>query len=97
MCSDPDFTQEKVIFIQLQKSPLLLTAYCCSVTKRLDSGINVRGVEDMKNCIFEIPHGDIKCVLSIKGSNFNEKKDQHFHIYLRSGPRLTPPSPLQSA
>ena len=38
MCSETDFAQEKVIFIQLRKSPFLLTACCYSVTKSLDSG-----------------------------------------------------------
>ena len=27
-------------------------------------------------CIFEIPHNDVKCVLSMKESNFNEKQDK---------------------
>ena len=42
--------------------------------------------------IFETPHNEMKCVMSVKESNFNEKKDQNVHICSRSGPRwLTPP------
>ena len=37
MYSETDFTQE--IKTKQQKSPFLLTACCCSVTKWLDSGI----------------------------------------------------------
>ena len=37
-------------------------------------------------------HNEIKCVLSVKESNFSEKK---YHICFRSGTRwLTPPLPL---
>ena len=43
--------------------------------------VEVKGHE---KCIFETPHNEIKCVLSVKESNFNEKKDQNFHICLRS-------------
>ena len=43
---------------------------------------------------FEPLHNEIKCVLSIKESNFNEKMGQNFHISLRSGPMgLTPQPP----
>ena len=45
-----------------------------------------------EKCIFETLHDEIKCVLSTKESNFNEKMGQNFYICLRSGPRgLTPP------
>ena len=52
--------------------------------------VEVKGHE---KCIFETPHNEIECVLSVKESNFNEKKkDQNFHISLRSRLRwLTPP------
>ena len=36
-------------------------------------------------CIFETVHNQIKCVLSVKESNFNEN-NQNFHICLWSGP-----------
>ena len=39
--------------------------------------VEVKGHE---KCIFETPHNEIKCVLSVKESNFNEKKDQNSHI-----------------
>ena len=46
-----------------------------------------------EKCIFETLHNETKCVLSVKESNFNEKKDQNFHICLWSGLRwLTSPS-----
>ena len=38
-------------------------------------------------CIFETPHNEIKCVLIVKESNFNEKKDPNFHICIWSEPR----------
>ena len=48
----------------------------------------------MKNAIFETPHNEIKCILSIKESNLNKKKGQNFHICSRSEPReLVPPPP----
>ena len=47
--------------------------------------------KEHEKSIFETLHNEIKCVLSVKESNFNEK-NQTFHICLRSGPRwLTPP------
>ena len=39
-----------------------------------------------EKCIFETLYNEIKCVLSVKESNLNKKKDQNFHICLRSGP-----------
>ena len=33
-----------------------------------------------EKCIFETLHNEVKCVLSVKESNFNEKKDQNSHI-----------------
>ena len=40
-----------------------------------------------EKCNFENLHYEIKCVLSITESNFNNKKmEQNFHICLRSGP-----------
>ena len=51
-----------------------------------------------EKCIFETLHNETKCVLSVKESNFNEKKDQNFHICLELGPRwLTPLTPVWSA
>ena len=47
-----------------------------------------------EKCIFETPHNEIKCVLSIKESNFNGKMGQNFLISLRSGPRKLTPYPL---
>ena len=47
-----------------------------------------------EKCIFETPHNGIKCVLSMKESNFNEKMDRNFHFCLRSGPRGLTPYPL---
>ena len=32
----------------------------------------------MKNAFFENPHNEIKCVLSIEGSNFDEKNETKF-------------------
>ena len=50
--------------------------------------------KEIKNAFFETLHNEIKCVMSIKESNFNEKIDQNFHICLRSGPRGLNPPPL---
>ena len=33
-------------------------------------------------CVFETLHNEIKCVLRVKESNFNEKKDQNSHIVI---------------
>ena len=42
---------------------------------------------------FETLNNETECILSVKESNFNEKKDHNFHISLLSGPRwLNPPS-----
>ena len=65
--------KKKEIFIQLQVSsflPFLLAAALCSVTKWSDSGI--------VKCIFGPLHNEIKCVLSIKESNFNETNGSTF-------------------
>ena len=54
----------------------------------------------MAKCIFKTPHYDIKCVLNIEESNFNEEKDQIFTFAYGqgTGPRgLTPAPPLRSA
>ena len=37
--------------------------------------VEVKGHE---KCIFETPYNEIKCVLSVKESNFNEKKIKIF-------------------
>ena len=42
--------------------------------------------EGHEKCIFETLHNEMQCILSVKESNFNEKKNQNFHICLRSGP-----------
>ena len=36
---------------------------------------------------------ELKCVFCVKESNFTGKKDQKFHICLRSGPRWLTPAP----
>ena len=54
----------------------------------------------MAKCIFKTPHYDIKCVLNIEESNFNEEKDQIFTFAYGQGPGprgLTPAPPLRSA
>ena len=43
--------------------------------------------EKHKKCLFELPHNEIKCVLSIKELNFNEKMGQNFHICSQAEPR----------
>ena len=50
----------------------------------------------MKNAFLRPFTMKYKCVLSVKESNFNEKKDQNFHIWLRLGPRWLTPPPLRS-
>ena len=57
MCTETDFTQLKVIFIQLLESPIppfCNTVCCCSVTKWSDGGI-VEAQRAEKKCIFEAP------------------------------------------
>ena len=63
----------KVISIQLQEFPTPPYCRCSSVTKRSDSGIAV--VLKALKCIFETPHNEIKCVLSIIESYSIEKKN----------------------
>ena len=38
-------------------------------------------VKRHEKCIFENPHNEIKCVLNVKESNFNEKKSTHSHLF----------------
>ena len=37
--------------------------------------------EIVERCIFETPHNEIKCVLSVKESNFNEKDIKIFTFF----------------
>ena len=71
--------KKKSIFMQLLESPIPpLTATALR----------------MFICKSVAPHFDNheKGMKNVKESNFNEKKDQYFHICLRSGPTgLTPP------
>ena len=39
--------------------------------------VEVKGHE---KCIFETPYNEIKCVLSVKESNFNEKNQNFEHL-----------------
>ena len=52
----------------------------------------------MKNAFFEAPHKEIKCVLSIKETNFNDKNVTKFShlIMVRAKGADLPPPPLQS-
>ena len=43
--------------------------------------------KENERCIFETLHSEIKCVLSIKQANLNEKVGQNFHLCLWPGPR----------
>ena len=80
--------KKKVIFIQLLESTILpycLLLLCHKMIRQRYSG-SVKGMK-IEKCIFETPHNEIKCISSIKESNFNEKMD-----CLWSGLRgLTPP------
>ena len=97
MCSETDFTQEKVNFHAITGIPNSSTYCCCPLDHHLqEAGPSFwQPQKGHEKCIFETLHNVIKCVLSVTESNFNEKKDQNFHICLRSGPRwLTPPPPF---
>ena len=45
-----------------------------------------------EKCILETPHNDIKCVLSVKESNFNEKSNVSHFLTVRSKV-ADPPTP----
>ena len=47
-----------------------------------------------KNCILETPHNDLKCVLSVTESNFNEKKIKIFTFAYSQGQGSWPSPPL---
>ena len=70
--------RKKVIFIQLQVSPILpycLLLLCHKIVKKRYYS---RGIRDMKKCIFEAPLNEIRCVLGIKESKFNGKNRSKF-------------------
>ena len=96
------FYTRKVIFIQLQEFPTPPYCCCCSVTKRSDSSV-AQALKALK-CIFETPHNEIKCVLSIIESYSSEKNGSKFSHLLTvrtagaAPPRApSPPPPLRSA
>ena len=82
-----NLNKKKVIFIQLQKSPIPPYCRCYSVTKWVDSDI-------YEKCIFETHQNETKRVLSNKESNVNAKMGQNFHICLQSGLSGLIPPPL---
>ena len=96
MYPETDLHKKKVIFIQLLKSPIPPLNDHLQEAAPLDDYLpRQKGHE---KCIFETLHNEMKCVLSIKEPNFNEKMGQNFHICLWSGPTgLTPHPPLPSA
>ena len=84
------YTQKTLVFIQLRKSPFLLTACCCSVTKWSDSGI-AEVLRTWKMHFSNPSRWDEVCF---------EYQRIKFHICLKPGPRVlnpkpndTPPSP----
>ena len=90
MCSETDFTHERKSFSSNFLNPqFFLTVHCsCHGQSRIAVKWRRKGHE---KCIFETPHNEIKCVLSIKELNFNDKRIKIF----TSGPTgLTPPPPL---
>ena len=48
----------------------------------------------MKNAIFETPHNEIKCVLSIKESNFKKNGSKFSHLLTVRAKGAAPPTPL---
>ena len=45
------------------------------------------------NCIFETPHNEIKCVLSVEESSFNEKRSKFSHLLTVRAEVTDPPLP----
>ena len=99
MCSETDFIQEKVKFHSTTGIPNSSPYCCCPRDDHLQEPgpsrssfakgrplilTTTRGHE---KCIFDTLHNEIKCVLIVKESNFNEKKDPNFHICIWSEPR----------
>ena len=74
MCSE---TEEKVILIKLLEFPIFpITVCCCSVSKWSDSAIaEAKWAIGHEKCIFETPHNEIKCVLSIKDVTSSDVND----------------------
>ena len=79
MYSEKDFTQEKSHF---HPTSLIPDPSSCHGYGWIAEKWRRKGHE---KCIFETPHNEIKCVLSIKELNFNDKRIKIF----TSG--LTPP------
>ena len=93
MCSETDFTQEKVNFHATTGIPNSSSYCCCPPDDHLqEAGPSFwQSRKGYERCIFETLHNEIKCVWVSK-YQISMKKDQNFRICLRSGPRwLTPP------
>ena len=88
MCSETDFIQEKVKFHSTSEIPKSSSFCCCPRDPYLTT------TKEHEKSISETLHNEIKCVLSVKESNCNEKKDPNFHICLQSEPRGLNPPPI---
>ena len=68
MCSETDFTQEKVNFHATIGIPNSTSYCCCPPDDHLqEAGPSLwQPRKGHKKCIFETPHNEIKCVLSVK-------------------------------
>ena len=87
MCSETDFTQEKSNFHATTRIPSSSLLFAAALS--LNGRIPVMGRRNGQDkSIFGTPHNELKCVLSIKESKFNEKNGLKFSHLLRVGPRV---------
>ena len=104
MCSETDFTQEKVNFHATSGIPNSSSYCCCPPDDHLqEAGPSFwQPRKGHEKCIFETLQNEIKCVLSVKESNFNKKNKIVLFAYGQGRgcwPHTPPPPPppLRSA
>ena len=104
MCSEMDFTQEKSNFHPNTRIPNSSASTAAALSKSGWMSVSERHKElqdilqGHEKCIFETPHNDIKCVLSIIESYSIEKNGSKFsHLLTVRAKGANPPPPLQSA
>ena len=81
---------------KIAQAALIVDGYFWNSTSRSHSGwifLKQWRCKGHEKCIFETPHNEIKCVLSVKESNFNEKKIKIFTFAYGQGRGGWPPPP----
>ena len=89
MCSETDFTQKRQFsgWLFARGRPLWIIIY----KRPVPPHDHLRPQKGHEKCIFETLHNEIRCVLSVKESNFNEKNGSKFSHLLTVRAEITDP------